>query len=81
MPGGHVYVTRGLYRLMVREADLARVLGHEIGHVVRKRHVKLLQQSRLLNVEGELLSKQAGENEQLRRLIGSGAEILARALN
>lgn len=81
IPGGYVYVTRGLYRLLGSEADLAGVLGHEIGHVVRKHHLKLLQQSRLLNLGGELLSKQAGENQQIRRLIGSGAELVARSLD
>jgi beta-barrel assembly-enhancing protease len=81
IPGGYVYVTHGLYRLLASEADLAGVLGHEIGHVVRKHHLKLLQQSRLLNVGGELLSKQVGENEQIRHLIGSGAEIVARSLD
>lgn len=81
IPGGYVYVTRGLYRLLGSEADLAGVLGHEIGHVVRKHHLKLLQQSRLLNLGGEVLSKQAGENQQIRRLIGSGAEVVARSLD
>jgi predicted Zn-dependent protease len=81
IPGGYVYVTQGLYRLLASEADLAGVLGHEIGHVVRKHHLKLLQQSRLLNLGGELLSKQAGENERIRRLIGGGAEIVARSLD
>jgi predicted Zn-dependent protease len=81
IPGGYVYVTRGLYRLLANEADLAGVLGHEIGHVVRKHHLKLLQQSRLVNLGGELLSKQAAENDQIRHLIGSGAEIVARSLD
>jgi beta-barrel assembly-enhancing protease len=81
IPGGYVYVTRGLYRLLTSEADLAGVLGHEIGHVVRKHHLKLLQQSRLVNLGGELLAKQAGENEQIHNLIGSGAEVVARSLD
>jgi beta-barrel assembly-enhancing protease len=81
IPGGYVYVTRGLYRLLKSEADLAGVLAHEIGHVVRKHHLRLLQQSRLVDFGGKLLSKQAGENEQIRSLIGSGAEIVARSLD
>jgi predicted Zn-dependent protease len=35
---GHVYVTRGLMAYLASEAQLAGVLGHEIGHVTR-RHV------------------------------------------
>jgi predicted Zn-dependent protease len=33
LPGGYVYVTRGLLALANSEAELASVLGHEIGHV------------------------------------------------
>ena len=33
LPGGYVYVTRGLVALAQDEAELAGVLGHEIGHV------------------------------------------------
>ncbi|MFQ5623238.1 MAG: M48 family metalloprotease [Paracoccaceae bacterium] len=33
IPGGYVYVTRGLLALANSEAELAGVLGHEIGHV------------------------------------------------
>ncbi len=33
LPGGYVYVTRGLLALADNEAELAGVLGHEIGHV------------------------------------------------
>jgi predicted Zn-dependent protease len=34
IPGGYVYVTRGLVALAGDEAQLAGVIGHEIGHVV-----------------------------------------------
>jgi len=81
MPGGYVFVTLGLYRLLSSEADLAGVLGHEIGHVVRKHHLKLLQKTQLLNLGSKLLAKQAGENQQIQKLIGSGAEIVARSLD
>src|SRR5258706_14194881 len=81
IPGGYVYVTRGLYRILASEANLAGVLGHEIGHVVRKHHLKLLQQGRLVNLGGALLTKQVGENDRIRQLIGSGAEIVARSLD
>jgi predicted Zn-dependent protease len=36
MPGGYVFVTRGLLALANNEAELASVLGHEIGHVTAR---------------------------------------------
>lgn len=36
LPGGYVYVTRGLLALAQNEAEVAGVLGHEIGHVVAR---------------------------------------------
>jgi predicted Zn-dependent protease len=36
LPGGYVYVTRGIMAYMESEADLAGVIGHEIGHVTAR---------------------------------------------
>ena len=36
LPGGYVYVTRGIMAYMDSEADLAGVTGHEIGHVTAR---------------------------------------------
>ena len=36
LPGGYIYVTRGLTALANDEAELASVLGHEIGHVTAR---------------------------------------------
>ena len=36
LPGGYVYITRGIMAYMDSEADLAGVLGHEIGHVTAR---------------------------------------------
>src|SRR5512145_1976492 len=57
-PGGYIFVTLGLYRLLQNEADLAGVLGHEIGHVIRQHHLKILQQSKLVDLGGKALSKE-----------------------
>lgn len=80
-PGGYVFVTRGLYRLLNDEAELAGVLAHEIGHVNRRHHLKVLQQSKLVDLGGKLLAKQIGGDDKIRNLIGSGAEIVSRSLD
>jgi Zn-dependent protease with chaperone function len=41
-PGGYVLVTRGLYELLSNDAELAAVLGHEIGHCVQRDHYKVI---------------------------------------
>ncbi len=40
LPGGHVYITRGLLALLNSEDELAGVLGHEIGHVTARHSTK-----------------------------------------
>ena len=40
LPGGHVYITRGLMAYLNSEAELAGVIGHEIGHVAARHGVR-----------------------------------------
>ena len=43
LPGGKIYITRGLLKRLDNEAELAAVLGHETGHVTAKHSVHHLQ--------------------------------------
>jgi len=80
-PGGYIFITRGLYVLLENEAELAGVLAHEIGHVIRKHHLKILQKSRTLDIGKQYLSRKITNNAILQRFIGEGAEIVARSLD
>ncbi|MDO9225775.1 MAG: M48 family metalloprotease [Pseudomonadota bacterium] len=81
-PGGYIFLTKGLYKRLNNEAELAGVLGHEIGHVIRKHHLKLLQKSQAIAALGSFFgSKLKNENEIVQNLIGNGAEIVARGLD
>ncbi len=81
-PGGYIFVTKGLYKLLKNEAELAGVLAHEVGHVVRKHHYKVIQQAKVIDFGSKLLAEKAGSDNQLiQQLIGSGAEIVARSLD
>lgn len=81
-PGGYIFVTQGLYRLLDNEAQLAGVLAHEIGHVVRQHHYRVIQQTRVVDVGSRLLAQRVGQdNPLIQNLIGSGAEIVARGLD
>ncbi|HET7456948.1 MAG TPA: M48 family metallopeptidase [Gemmatimonadaceae bacterium] len=50
VPGGFVYVNRGLIERTTEMDQLAGVLGHEIGHVVRRHSVKQMQQQQKANI-------------------------------
>ncbi len=81
-PGGYIMLTKGLYRKLANEAQLAGVLGHEIGHVVKKHQLKVLQKQQLLNFGASFLSdKYAKDNKLVSKAIGNGAEISARSLD
>jgi predicted Zn-dependent protease len=45
LPGGYIYVTRGLLATVNSEAELAGILGHEIGHVTQHHGAKQIVRS------------------------------------
>jgi predicted Zn-dependent protease len=52
-PGGFIHVTRGALALVQNEAELAGVLGHEIGHVAEKHTIKAIQKSKAVEIGSE----------------------------
>ncbi len=62
MPGGTILITRGLYDLLDNEAQLAGVLGHEIAHVVKKHHINVMQNQKLVGVGANLAAARTGSN-------------------
>ncbi len=45
VPGGYIYLFKGLVDLMPTDDELAGVIGHEVGHVVRRHSVKQMEKS------------------------------------
>ncbi len=83
IPGGYVYVTRQLMALMNDEAELAGVLGHEVGHVAAqhgKKRQSAATRNTILGVLGQVLVGQVAGNsafgDLLQRGIGTGAQLL-----
>ena len=72
LPGGYIYLTRGLLALCDNEAQLAGVISHEIGHITARhtarRYTKSVGTSLILNVLGTLTNNQVARN-----LMGQGA--------
>lgn len=85
-PGGNVFITRGLYARLRNEAELAGVLAHEIGHVLRKHQLasirKQLGREWQMEVVSAVASDQDAENaEHYTKAFGAGTEVFARGLD
>jgi predicted Zn-dependent protease len=66
LPGGHIFVYTGLLNMVGSEAELAAVLGHEVGHVTARHGAEaLVKQMGLEAVAGLVLGKNPGQLEQL----------------
>lgn len=50
LPGGFIYVTRGILAHLENEAELVGVIGHEIGHVTGKHSVTRLSKTQLTQI-------------------------------
>ncbi len=50
LPGGYIYVTRGILVHLESEAELAGVLGHEIGHVTARHSVNQISRAQVAQV-------------------------------
>ncbi|MCK4558728.1 MAG: M48 family metalloprotease, partial [Calditrichia bacterium] len=60
VPGGYIYVTRGILAHLNNEAELAGVVGHEIGHVTARHSAKKYSESYVANLGlgvGSIISK------------------------
>ena len=76
LPGGYIYVTRGILSHFNSEAELVSVLGHEIGHVTGRHGVERLSKAQLATVG---IGVAAVANEDFRRYAGlaqQGLELL-----
>lgn len=60
LPGGYIYMNRGLMAYMNSEAELAAVLGHEIGHVTARHGVRQQSMAMGSNILGQLVTMGTG---------------------
>jgi len=83
VPGGTIFITRGLLERMRNEAELAGVLAHEIVHVLRKHHLKAIQKGAQTSLAGDALSAALKDRAGAARdkLIAFGTEMYARGLD
>jgi predicted Zn-dependent protease len=83
VPGGYIYTTRQLVTLMNNEAELAAVLGHEVGHVAARhsqRRQQTAQKNSLLGMLGaigsSILLGDSGLGQTLSRTFMEGSQLL-----
>ncbi|MEQ9491836.1 MAG: M48 family metalloprotease [Alphaproteobacteria bacterium] len=74
LPGGYVYVSRGLMALASNEAELAGVISHEIGHVTARHTAERLSQSQLAQLGVGLVGILTGSSAAA-NLAGQGAGV------
>ncbi|MFA5592325.1 MAG: M48 family metalloprotease [Micavibrio sp.] len=60
LPGGYIYVSRGLIALANNEAELAGVIAHEIGHVTGRHAASRVSQGTLVGLGAAILSAATG---------------------
>jgi predicted Zn-dependent protease len=60
VPGGHIFVARGLLAYLNSEAELAAVLGHEIGHVTARHAARQQSTAAIADILGKVAAMASG---------------------
>ena len=74
VPGGYIYITRGLVALADNEAELAGVMAHEIGHITARHSAERYSQSVLAGL-GTMVLAAAVDNPNATKMAGLGSEL------
>ncbi len=74
LPGGYVYVTRGLIALANSEAELASVLAHEVGHVAARHSAQRYNRGMGMAIGGAVLGALLG-NQVVSNLVQQGGQL------
>ncbi len=76
LPGGFIYVNRGILANFNSEAELASVLGHEIGHVTARHSVEQMSRAQLAQLGLGVAAVASEEFRQYAGLASQGLGIL-----
>ncbi len=76
LPGGFIYVTRGILAHLNSEAELAGVVGHEIGHVTARHSVSQMSKQQLAQIGLAVGTIASPEFERVGALASAGVGVL-----
>ncbi len=76
LPGGYIHVTRGLMTAINDEAELATVVGHEIGHVTNRHSVQQISKAQVAQLGLGLGSVLSPDIARLAGVAGQGLQLL-----
>jgi len=78
LPGGYLYVTRGLLALANDTSEVAAVIAHEMAHVTANHAIKRQQRAEAKQLVGRILSDVVQDSEEARKAIISSQLSFAR---
>ena len=76
LPGGFIFVTRGLLSHLTNEAELVTILGHETGHVTARHSVRQISQAQLAQLGLGVGSILSSGIRQYSDVVGAGLGLL-----
>ena len=80
-PAGKILLTSELMSILDSEDELAAVIAHEVAHVVRKHHYRVLRKQRMLEFGAQAVAIKDDLTGMSEKLSGMVAQVLARGLD
>ncbi len=80
LPGGYIFINRGLLLVLENESQLAGVLAHELGHVNAKHHAKFMEKMLGINILYQILGSTIADKsygQLLLQIGGLGVKLLS----
>ena len=78
-PGGYILITSALLNELQTEDELAAVLAHEVAHVIRKHHYRVMRKQKMLEFGAQAVRVEGAD--ELNKLSNMTAQMLARGLD
>jgi predicted Zn-dependent protease len=74
LPGGYIYLTRGLLALSNSEAEMAAVLAHEAGHITARHSAERFSRGVVTSIGAAILASAIGDSS-VSQVLGTGTDL------